>query len=551
MLAATALTALLGVAAWTLDVALRAVGRQGRAPWGVAVVASVAWPVVASLAAGAPAQTVAVRVLTANSLALSAAPDAPVDLVSAMLARLALLDRPLLTLWMVASLLLAGRVLWAVAVLRRTAQRAPRTRLDGSDVHITPALGPAVFALWRAHVLLPSWMLELDAPLRALVLAHEREHVSARDAQFIIASHIATALMPWNVPLWWVAKRLRVAAELDCDARVLRQGVDAGAYSHLLLLIAQRQGHARFLPMMAGAPSTLRARIIAMSTPRPARPALRAALFTIAASALVALTASPVLARPLASTSLAETVMALLQTPQQPAQPSTQQPSRGKPTTQPPLQQPSQKRPATQPPLAAKPAPKEFKEFKLDKPAVPASGFAAPRYPEILKSAGVTGSTLVMFVVDTSGLVDASTFKVVRTAHQLFANAVKASLGGMKFLPAEAGNRPVRQLVQGLYRFVTTSRPQADTVTLVKDVTSFEVTITAVDQPGGGPDGGPVLAFRSGPLYIVDGARTAVADVRKLDEERIASVEVLKGDAARAKYGDDGRNGVVIITLKK
>ena len=54
------------------------------------------------------------------------------------------------------------------------------------------------------------------------------------------------------------------------------------------------------------------------------------------------------------------------------------------------------------------------------------------------------------------------------------------------------------------------------------------------------------------PLMIVDGVRveksTALSDI---DPEKIATIEVLKGDAAVKKYGQDAKNGVVEITTKK
>lgn len=270
-----------------------------------------------------------------------------------------------------------------------------------------------------------------------------------------------------------------------------------------------------------------------MSTPRPARPALRAALFTIAASALVAISASPVLARPLASASLSESVMALLPEPQQPT---------------PAPQQPAAKRPAPQQPAAAKTAPKEFKEFKLDEQAKLLSNSKAPRYPEILLRAGITGSTLAMFVVDTAGFPELSTFKIVRSAHPLFVEAVKASLPDTRFAPARVQGRTVRQLVQILYHFKTAKHADSDTVQTIKDVLAFEVTITDNDERL--LDVG-TLNFPSEPVYFIDGKRASADEVKKLEKERIQSVDVLKGEAARAKYGDDGKNGVVLITLKK
>jgi TonB family protein len=317
--------------------------------------------------------------------------------------------------------------------------------------------------------------------------------------------------------------------------------------------------------MMAGAPSTLRARIIAMSAPRPQQPILQAALLACVALALVALGASPALARPLASARRAlATVFEPVPQDVQPAKVSmitqgvvpAQVPAKGVQGAVPAKGvQGSVPAKGVQGPVpakagldtTAKPA-KAFKEFKLDEQAKMAPGSAMPRYPEILKAAGITGSTLVMFVVDTTGRVEESTLKVVRTAHQLFVEAVKASLSGLKFYPARVGNRPVKQLVQVLYRFVTTSRPAYDSVQTVKDVNAFEVVITGVDETK--PTGALELIRSEPAFYIVDGKRTSRDDVSKIPTDKIASVEVFKGETARAKYGDEGKNGVIVITTK-
>ena len=46
--------------------------------------------------------------------------------------------------------------------------------------------------------------------------------------------------MPWNLALWFMLSRLRLAIELDCDARVLRGGVAPLAYGELLIDLAER-----------------------------------------------------------------------------------------------------------------------------------------------------------------------------------------------------------------------------------------------------------------------------------------------------------------------
>ena len=60
---------------------------------------------------------------------------------------------------------------------------------------------------------------------------------------------------------------------------------------------------------------------------------------------------------------------------------------------------------------------------------------------------------MAQFVVDTTGRVEMSTFKVLRTTHDLFAAAVRQALPTMRFIAAEVGGRKVKQLVQQPYVF--------------------------------------------------------------------------------------------------
>ena len=92
-------------------------------------------------------------------------------------------------------------------------------------------------------------------------------------------------------------------------------------------------------------------------------------------------------------------------------------------------------------------------EFQVEKPVVQAPNSAQPRYPDILKSAGVEGEVLAQFVVDTTGRAEVNTYKVLKASHELFASAVRNALPNMKFLPAEVGGRKVKQLVQQPFVF--------------------------------------------------------------------------------------------------
>lgn len=91
-------------------------------------------------------------------------------------------------------------------------------------------------------------------------------------------------------------------------------------------------------------------------------------------------------------------------------------------------------------------------EFQVEKPAA-MSGPANMQYPEMLRSAQVEGTVLASFVVDTTGRADMGTFKVLKSDHELFTNAVKNALPRIRYLPAEVGGRKVKQLVQQPFVF--------------------------------------------------------------------------------------------------
>lgn len=71
-----------------------------------------------------------------------------------------------------------------------------------------------------------------------------------------------------------------------------------------------------------------------------------------------------------------------------------------------------------------------------------------PRFPQLLKAAGVEGMARLRFVVDTLGHVELETVQVIESTHPAFAVAVQATLPRMRFSPARVGARAVRQLVE-------------------------------------------------------------------------------------------------------
>jgi beta-lactamase regulating signal transducer with metallopeptidase domain len=150
-------------------------------------------------------------------------------------------DKPLAIFWIASSL--AAALFYGVAwlALHRTAQRWTTARVDGGEVLISNRIGPAMFGLTRPRIVIPRWLHEASGDLRTMVLRHEREHIAAKDHLLLAAGLAVIALSPWNLALWWQLRRLRLAIETDCDARVVHRGVDAAAYANALLAVRLRR----------------------------------------------------------------------------------------------------------------------------------------------------------------------------------------------------------------------------------------------------------------------------------------------------------------------
>lgn len=255
------LTALgLSIAAVLAERALLA----GRAPvrlvWACAVVLSLCVPAAAFRLASNPVTQVAGVVEHHDTLVNAFADSAlatPVRVAEAASvaapsrnwrATLAQLDRPLAIIWGILSLVVALNFLAGVVTLAWMRRKWEQRTLLDVPVFISERTGPAVVGAVSPDIVLPQWVLRLAPEQLALMLRHEHEHQRARDGQLLTLARLALVVMPWNVAIWWQILRLRVAVELDCDARVL-QSADARLYGDLLLEVAS----ARREPALIGA----------------------------------------------------------------------------------------------------------------------------------------------------------------------------------------------------------------------------------------------------------------------------------------------------------
>jgi TonB family protein len=438
LLYALAIGLLASLAAAALERLLRLWRLPLRGVWAAAVLVTLLAPLAVRLApapaagvVGGPVMAVGIDPTAADAPAvlgpldrLLAAREALLRAADGLARHLAPLDRPLLAAWAVASALLLLALGRSARQLRRRRRRWERRVVDGHEVLVAPDTGPAVVGGGPIRVVLPGWALELDRPLRAMVLRHETEHLRAGDPHLLLAGVLALVATPWNAALWWQLGRLRLAVELDCDRRVLAAHGDVERYGLLLMAVGQRAGGLLRLatPALSERTRDLERRITAMTT-RPPRRRLHQAV------ALAVLAA------------LGTAAACMVPSPNQVAGPTNA------PAPQAQSVGPTAAGPATAPAGA-------YFEFQIEKPATPL-GNAAPVYPAALRAQGVSGQVIAQFVVDTLGVPTVSTYKVLRSDHELFTAAVRDAIAVMRFSPAEVGGRKVRQLVQQPFVFST------------------------------------------------------------------------------------------------
>ena len=278
---ALVISVLLSVAAWLAEQAGRAQRWPTRWVWAAALLGSVALPLVAWLVpsshGAAPSVVAAPTAYVLEAIPLELAPATGSGLSPALLVLIG---------WLTLSALLLAAIGVAAARLALRRRRWASRTVDGVDVWVSRATGPASLGLLRGRVVVPEWALSLDPARRRLLLRHEAEHVRARDPQLALVGLIACALVPWNLPLWWQLRRLRLAIEVDCDARVLRGADDPRGYGSLLLDVCQRRPS--LAVALAESRTMLERRIRMISKARKAPATLRAVGLTVVAGLVLA-----------------------------------------------------------------------------------------------------------------------------------------------------------------------------------------------------------------------------------------------------------------------
>jgi bla regulator protein BlaR1 len=264
---AVTVSALLTIAAFGAEQVALARRAAGRWVWALAIAASLALPlavpsvsiaVPAVLNHGGPATTVPLRALTSPALTPAAwTPRMPPAAATQFDT-----DRALKQAWAALSATMLAALAACAAYLFWRKRGWTESTIAGATVLVSDDVGPAVVGLLRYHIVVPAWLVRAPTQLQAMVIAHEQSHLKAGDPQLLMLALLALVAMPWNLPLWWQLRRLRLAAEVDCDARVLARGHNLQRYGAALIDVGARQSaFAGTATAMAASRSSLEHRI--------------------------------------------------------------------------------------------------------------------------------------------------------------------------------------------------------------------------------------------------------------------------------------------------
>ena len=392
---------LLGIAAVAAESALRALGRPVRWAWTGALAGSVLVPLAAWLrpaasvsALDAPGPVGVLEVLPALEFATPAASPG--------------LARVLALAWLLLSASLLVLIARTHLRLRAERRRWEAREIGGVPVYLSRDIGPAALGFFRGVIVVPEWTLGLETHLLELMVLHEREHLRAGDPRLLWLGLAAAVAQPWNPVVWWQLRRLRLAIEFDCDARVLRREPDAREYGALLLEVGRRHlGIGVAAAALSEPQSFLERRIRMMLRPKGQGGALRASVLGLATLALVALACEA-----------PEPTGELMVTPA-----AVVAPSDGYVPFTPGMMQPT---------------------------LTNVSGIVQAleaNYPPLLREAGIGGTVLVSLWIDDSGVVMRQEMTQSSGYPALDQAAVKVA-GMMEFSPARNDGKPVPVMVQ-------------------------------------------------------------------------------------------------------
>ena len=364
------------------------------------------------------------------------------------------------------------------------------------------------------------------------ILIHELAHIHNRHSWDLLVADVCIFFQWFNPASWLLKQELQNIHEFEADETVIKEGVDAKQYQ--LLLIKKAVGTRLYSMANSFNHSKLKKRITMMLKEK-SNPWAKLKYLYILPVAAIAVTA---FARPEISET-AEEISAVkvndltaiveakaIKSTEESVQISTVSQDTVKVNYVP--TEVSRKLQGT----AVFEVVEEMPEFPGGVDAMMEYLQKELRYPESAKEKGIQGRVTVQFIIDKEGNVTNS--KVTRSVDKdMDAEAIRLVKAMPKWKPGMQKGKAVavKYTVPVVFR-LEGGKTVNSQVTVSSKMSEFSVQ------------------GMNNPLYIVDGKEVTSSILSALDVNKIESMTVLKNESATEVYGEKGKNGVILITLK-
>lgn len=170
------------------------------------------------------------------------------------------------------------------------------------------------------------------------------------------------------------------------------------------------------------------------------------------------------------------------------------------------------------------------------------------RYPVEAQKSGIQGKVIVAFIVSSTGkVIDPEILRSVDP--YLDKEAIRMISTFPDFIPGEQNDKKVAVR----YTLPIIFKLQGGATTPEPSISSNENPIIVVGYGAKKEESGVKfnnLPAGAKPLYVIDGKVATESEMNLLLPSSIQAIDVLKDKSATSIYGENGKNGVVLITTK-
>lgn len=163
------------------------------------------------------------------------------------------------------------------------------------------------------------------------------------------------------------------------------------------------------------------------------------------------------------------------------------------------------------------------------------------KYPVEAHKAGIQGRVVVSFVVNKDGTVKDA--KIVRSVDKsIDAEALRVISAMPKWLPGYQNGKAVkvRYTVPVTFRLTGESR-KIQSAGAGNDNTNVKIS---------SGNNNVNISFKDTRYYVINGVHVDAAEVKKISADKIKEIVVLKGEKAIEKFGEQARDGAIVVTTE-